>query len=670
MKNYQEALALHEASLEMNLAFEDNWDIVAENYGFLGQDLYQLGKYEKALESFHQAFLNRVSGYRDSSMFSNPTIEEAANRQNVIGMLWFKGLILKDWYLENKDLSLAEHALQTLSLADTLTQVLRHSLSRHDDRVTLASVTNEVYKKAMATSFALYQDTGEQQYLERAFEFSEKAKSAVLHTSLMEKKARIFTDLPPGFLAHEADIKQEIDFYRSKIIRSQKKAGMSSAIDQWQNRLFVLNQSLDSLKQIMRNEHSDYYSMQFGNPTFSIADIQHRLTENQALIEYFEGDSAIYTFFITKKEAELFSTPRNPTLMASIAASQQLYTSLSYALEDMKQKSHDLYQSLLAQPLARSTAEINDLIIVPSPNLTRIPWELLLTNTQGTSFQDLSYLLKDYSCSYAYAASLIFGKSQEGTAVPGKKVLAFAPSYPENSIAQLDNLKPVFRDELSALKWNGPEVSAIVKTLDGEQLLGQEATEKEFKAQAPNYPILHLAMHALVDHEESMNSKLFFTQDKDSLEDNMLHTFEIFNLKLNASLAVLSGCNTGIGTVQEGEGVMSLARAFAYAGVPSLVMSQWNVNDESTASLMTAFYQYLAAGDDKDVALRKAKLDFLADASEIQAHPFYWGGFMVLGDTSPIDQRHDQRWWWLMLVPVLGVLIWWRYRKVPATAPG
>jgi len=114
--------------------------------------------------------------------------------------------------------------------------------------------------------------------------------------------------------------------------------------------------------------------------------------------------------------------------------------------------------------------------------------------------------------------------------------------------------------------------------------------------------------------------------------DTVITNYHIENLKINVDLTVLSACETGSGIIQSGEGTMSLARSFFLAGCPSLVSSLWLANDESTADIMLYFYQHLKAGETKDVALQKAKLQYCADAGIRESHPFYWAGFVQSGN--------------------------------------
>jgi CHAT domain-containing protein len=107
--------------------------------------------------------------------------------------------------------------------------------------------------------------------------------------------------------------------------------------------------------------------------------------------------------------------------------------------------------------------------------------------------------------------------------------------------------------------------------------------------------------------------------------------YEVFNLRLTAESVVLSACETGVGKRVGGEGLITLARAFFHAGARSVVVSLWQVRDESTRDLMVRFYRGLDTGETRVEALRHAKLQMIQGGRF--AHPFYWAPFVLVGDT-------------------------------------
>jgi CHAT domain-containing protein len=176
--------------------------------------------------------------------------------------------------------------------------------------------------------------------------------------------------------------------------------------------------------------------------------------------------------------------------------------------------------------------------------------------------------------------------------------------------------------------------------------------------------MLHLAMHALVDDQDPLRSYLVFSEQDSNQKERLLYASELYGMHLPAQLAVLSACNTGYGSVQRGEGIMSLSRAFVYAGCPSTVMSLWQAPDAETGSLMDGFYSALSEGHSKHNSLQRAKHSYLDNAyTSQQAHPFYWAGFIVSGDTSPIQGKaNTSRAGWILAV-LLASLFGWKIKN-------
>ncbi|MBN2614049.1 MAG: CHAT domain-containing protein, partial [Bacteroidales bacterium] len=183
------------------------------------------------------------------------------------------------------------------------------------------------------------------------------------------------------------------------------------------------------------------------------------------------------------------------------------------------------------------------------------------------------------------------------------------------------------------------------------------ATEPRFKASSSDYDILHLAMHTIIDDDNPMFSKLVFSHGSDTAEDGFLNTYEIFNLNLRARLAILSSCSSGEGLLKRGEGVVSLARGFAYAGCPGLLMTLWELEDKTGVDMMVGFYKNLKMGHRKDVALQKAKIRFIESGNQIKAHPFYWSSYISIGDQSALYHPAKKYAFILLALSALIILI-------------
>lgn len=163
----------------------------------------------------------------------------------------------------------------------------------------------------------------------------------------------------------------------------------------------------------------------------------------------------------------------------------------------------------------------------------------------------------------------------------------------------------------------------------------------EFLRAAPEYRILHLATHGKADDRLGDYAWLAFAVPGSPGRFEPLFARDIYDLRLNAELVVLSACQTGTGRLRRGEGIISLARAFARAGARSLLTTLWSVSDSPTQTITTGFHQYLAGqAAPKDKALQQAKLDYLAGSrgSGNLAHPYYWAGFLLVGDARALSR--------------------------------
>ena len=149
-----------------------------------------------------------------------------------------------------------------------------------------------------------------------------------------------------------------------------------------------------------------------------------------------------------------------------------------------------------------------------------------------------------------------------------------------------------------------------------------------------------------------MHSKMIFYAGNDSPDDGFLNTFEVYGLPLKAKMVVLSSCNTGMGTLHSGEGLLSLARGFTYSGGQSVVMSMWEVDDKSGTEIVKYFYRNLKKGMSKSNALRKARIHYLKDADMLRSHPYFWSTLVIYGNNSPLYLPVR-----LLMIPGLVIMI-------------
>ncbi|MEM1136420.1 MAG: CHAT domain-containing protein, partial [Bacteroidota bacterium] len=320
-----------------------------------------------------------------------------------------------------------------------------------------------------------------------------------------------------------------------------------------------------------------------------------------------------------------------------------------------------LYQELLKPVLEELNEDksINTITIIPDGILGYLPFELLLQNKpkKQDNLKSYAYLLKDYTTSYHQSLSLVeYNKRKEKRAALTRFV-GFAPEFKKEGnplLATRSAKDKEIAKGLEMLPGALQEVQQIAKIMQGEVKIGNDATESSFKALAKNAEILHLATHTIIDDENPLYSKLVFTTENNVEEDGLLYNYELFNMDFNAQLVSLSACNTGIGKYLKGEGIMSLANGFMYAGVPNVMMTAWAVPDISTVNVMQAFYMALKDGQSESEALRDAKLNYLKNADENLSHPYYWGAYMMIGNAK--TSNTNRLFYWLAAFLLIAII--------------
>ncbi len=204
-------------------------------------------------------------------------------------------------------------------------------------------------------------------------------------------------------------------------------------------------------------------------------------------------------------------------------------------------------------------------------------------------------------------------------------------------------------------------VKEYSKLFSGKSFINEKASKQIFTQEANEHKIIHIGTHAESNNISPELSRLVFAKNT-SNEDNSLYTYEIYNQNLSSNLAVLTACETGKPTYQSGEGMISLAHAFNYAGSESILTSLWKIDEQSSSKIIELFYNNISEGLSKDKALRIAKLDYLKTAEGRTKHPQYWAGLVLIGDASPIELQTSSNmvFWLLGIITLILIAVFMR----------
>lgn len=508
-----------------------------------------------------------------------------------------------------------------------------------ENKMVLANMLKPVYQQAIRIEHQLFKQFNDKSHLHQAFEFTESAKSAALVASVNNQYALKTADLPEETFQFEINLKNNLStIQRILADEKEKKTPDNRKISFYESKLLKLMNRYDSLIQQIEKNSQKYFQLKYQSGVISANEIMANLENDEVFIEYELSDSLLYRFVLTNTDIRFDQTPISSddmeviTRLISIKNTQiekENYKTFSQFRKDAL-RGYDLL-------LGQLDFEKNDqrITIVPDGLLGYLPFEILIEspgNPSGINYRDLPYVFKHHPIAYSPSATLKFNpffNQEERESI--NDFLAFAPVYNNKSIYYDDEAT-----SLNDLPYARKEVSRVSQIMGGDSFLDKQATKENFIAVSEPYGLLHLAMHTLINDTSPMMSKLVFYDSPDDSLSPYLNLYEIYGMNFKAKQVTLSACNTGSGSFNRGEGIMSLARGFLFAGVPSIVMTLWEVQDESGSMLMQKYYQLLNDGLPKDIALQQAKLDVLKHANMAKAHPFYWSSYVLSGDTSPI----------------------------------
>ena len=329
-----------------------------------------------------------------------------------------------------------------------------------------------------------------------------------------------------------------------------------------------------------------------------------------------------------------------------------------------------LYQQLW-QPFETSITT-KHVIIIPDGELFNLSFETLTPTTIKT-YEELAdnSLLAKYSISYNYSLFLV--QDENNAANYTENFIAFVPEF--NDEMKLD-YKIFIEDSLSIDKtyltllpqpFSLELAKSSTQLFDGTSFLNENSTKQIFKNSAKEHKIIHIGSHAESNNLSPELSRIIFAKNisgEEILEENSLYIYEIYDYNLSSNLTILTACETGKPTYQPGEGMISLAHAFNYAGSESILTSLWKIDEKSSAEIVRLFYNKLSEGLPKDKALQQAKLEYLKSKDGRTLSPEYWAGLILIGNNSPIEIPESNSWkmWLLFIVIILGIFLLYKMK--------
>lgn len=656
---HEEALSYFQKSLHKNKSlYGKRHPLVARCYSHIGQTYGKLGESSKGLEAFDKGKEALVIDYGSEYLGERSEIVMVSDKEIMLdlleaeaGQLAVDGAVLR--------------AYSTVQNALVLIDEMRKIFKAKQSKQFLVQRMIPAYELAISLALQLNESTGDRSYLQEAFRLVEKSKAMLLLEALKTEEARNFGDVPADLLLEERRLAREIVKSEKKIFEAQM-AKQKDKVEQGQQELLELRRAFSKLEENLETNYKEYYELKYKEKIAKLKEVQAHLDGQSGLLEFFVGNKEVYVFSVYSDSVWVHRVAIDSSFGEGIAVLRNSLVNLKFIMKDTKiaylifsRNAHKIYKTYIEPCLKEG---VDRLIIIPDGLFNYIPMDVLLTKEpdySNTNFAKLPYMIRKYKVLYEYSASLML--LSRPTVKTNGKILGMASIYDDKMANDLDDDRhqKSIRLGIKDLPGARKEVEMLKDKYKGDFFLGKDANESQFKKMTKHkkYAVVHLAMHGWVDDFRPEYSNLVFTYTPDSLEDDLLHAYELTLLDLETDLVVLSACETGFGKYERGEGVVSLGRGFMYAGARSLIMTLWPINDQATAVLIDNLYKELANKKPIEEALRTTKLAYLDRVSDISAHPFFWGSFIMVGDPSPIEIKAVTDWVGWILYSILGLSV-------------
>jgi CHAT domain-containing protein len=673
------ALSVIQKVLSISLAGSDEKNQLTSNcYQLMGEYYGIIKDYQKALTYYQKALISGSKGFNDPRTEANPLIVDITPNLWQLRVLRRKAEVLAILADEEGDksakINFLTASLETSNLAAGMTNTIRVDYQDEETRLIFGEKQKNVFVASIESALKLYDLTGKKSYLYLAYQTTQQYKANELKYEIARNNSFISNEVPDSLRNKEKELQRDIAAYNA-LVRNESAlpAPDSAKMAYWKDQQFDLNRVLEKTAEHLERKYPRFTDKLKRGNIVSIGSIQASLKSGESLIEYVisekseKGDRKLYAFVITPQDLVCHTELIDSTMAADFSGlKSQLNSqfSVNNSIDNYNQMNQRLFEAytILIQPIEKYFTG-KELIIIPDEEISYLPFDAFITSWKRKTkinYAELAYLIRDYSISYGYSTNTLWNNKSNAEINP--KVIGFAPDY---SNTGFDDGK-----KYKTLKSNSLEIEGILDNFHGTVLKAGQATIANFRSSVNSGAILHLAMHAELDTSQVGSSGLIFSPDIKSPGNYRLNNYEIGQMSINSPMVVLSACNTGAGKLYSGEGLMSLARNFVLAGVPSVVETLWPVEDVAGSKIMGDFYKYLSEGKPKNTALRLAKLDYINNSSPSFVNPRFWAAYTLMGDVSAIKKI----WWkelWIIIplivltsIVILLLIYWLRFLRI------
>jgi len=607
-----------------------------------------------------------------NSFYPNPDLKSILAPDLMKDFLQNKGAFLRDLAGQTEDkeqqVNYLEASYKSLALSIELIESLRAQIKGEESQQMLMQTNINIFQQLIAILYELGNKAPGKGFHEKAFYYGEMSRARSFLDQLQEQVAKSALQLPKEIREKEEILKNQIATLDKNIFveltkpqdeRDEKK------IEEWQIQKTEFQLAYRQYTKELEEKFPAFANLKYPK-VYDVEIVQQELLDEKTqILGYFLGEDVSYGWRISQKKFAMVALPPNADIDHLIRKYRKtLVNPLVYEDPEDDEMIIDSSQSHIAiglqifrkvlEPLLKDTEEsITQLVLVPDGVLYYLPFETTVVQihpqTDKRFPKGREYLLHRYSIHYTPSVSVLgmiytqvkardpelmakrktfvgFGDPEYKPAEENEEDFDYNPTLQQQGFYELDRLINS-KTELEQISSYFPDSNEI--------FLRESAKESTVKNSLSDVRYIHFATHGILDERNPEFSGVIMNLvQADKPEDGFLQASEIFDLKLNSDLVVLSACETGLGKVIKGEGMVGLTRSFLFAGTPSIVVSLWTVGDESTSKLMIYLYRFLGEGMPKDEALRKARITLMNEKDEDEflfPDPFFWGPFILNG---------------------------------------
>lgn len=613
----------------------------------------QCGSFDRALEyaregrSLIDAFVGRSTTLADS-------IKGEGEKAKVI-MIRAKAEYA---LLKRKSKDALQPLLKDLNEAATMIERMKSTLTDHQDIRALISDHEQLTDFIKQLNFELYKRTKDSGYLLQGINVHENNLYSRMRSRMDYQNSLGFMDVPQAVLDEENRRKDEMQrALHQDRGRAEVTTDYGESLTAWQ--LFLKG---------LEKQYPHYYRMRYAEKALDIDRLRSMMSEDMTLVRYIFSGDGLYAFVMGKGGQELVS-------LETDGLSDRIDRLREAGYDDVDRTTdtaHELYK-MLWEPI-KNRVETKQVVIIPDGVLYNLSFEMLApvaTRTYAEFAQKC--LLNIHTISYHYSLLALFPNS-DGAEMKGNFV-AFAPDFTERTkqeylmIAKKDSLN-LDRAYLSLLPlpFTAELVNKVGRLFGGAVFSDSRSTPRAFREASGYNRIIHIGTHAEMNDDYPEYSRLIFAKDKaDPNADNSVYLYDIYNYDLVSDLSVLTACESGRSGFREGEGMISMAHAFNYAGSKSIMTGLWRLDEQAAVMVTGYFYANLKKGLSKDEALQQAKLTYLQNVDGRMLSPVYWAGLVIMGDMAPVELQTPFRvsfqYIGILFLLVLFLGGWWLARR-------